>query len=91
VPALKVGICGEHGGEPSSVEFCHRVGMTYVSCSPYMVPVAWLAAAQAEVKEPRRRGHVTPKASRPLLGEVQPKASRANTKRSHAMKRGKKR
>ena len=53
VPSLKVGICGEHGGEPSSVEFCHRVGMTYVSCSPYMVPVAWLAAAQAEVKEPR--------------------------------------
>jgi len=48
-----VGICGEHGGEPSSVEFCHRVGMTYVSCSPYMVPVAWLAAAQAEVKQPR--------------------------------------
>jgi pyruvate,orthophosphate dikinase len=54
IPGLKVGICGEHGGEPSSVEFCHRVGMTYVSCSPYMVPVAWLAAAQAEVKEPRR-------------------------------------
>ena len=53
VPTLKVGICGEHGGEPSSVEFCHRVGMTYVSCSPYMVPVAWLAAAQAEIKEPR--------------------------------------
>jgi len=53
VPTLKVGICGEHGGEPSSVEFCHRVGMTYVSCSPYMVPVAWLAAAQAQVKEPR--------------------------------------
>ena len=53
VPTLKVGICGEHGGEPSSVEFCHRVGMTYVSCSPYMVPVAWLAAAQAEVREPR--------------------------------------
>jgi pyruvate,orthophosphate dikinase len=56
IPGLKVGICGEHGGEPSSVEFCHRVGMTYVSCSPYMVPVAWLAAAQAEVKEPRRPG-----------------------------------
>jgi pyruvate,orthophosphate dikinase len=54
VAGLKVGICGEHGGDPSSVEFCHRVGMTYVSCSPYMVPVAWLAAAQAEVKEPRR-------------------------------------
>ncbi len=86
VPKLKVGICGEHGGEPSSVEFCHRVGMTYVSCSPYMVPVAWLAAAQAEIKDPRRQGagqwqgEVQPKASR-LLGEVQPKASRANTRR----------
>ena len=55
---LKVGICGEHGGEPSSVEFCHRVGMDYVSCSPYMVPIAWLASAQARIKEraskPRR-------------------------------------
>ena len=57
-PKLKVGICGEHGGEPSSVEFCHRVGMDYVSCSPYMVPIAWLASAQARIKEraskPRR-------------------------------------
>ena len=44
---LKVGICGEHGGEPSSVEFCYRVGMNYVSCSPYRVPIARLAAAQA--------------------------------------------
>jgi pyruvate,orthophosphate dikinase len=52
-PDLKIGICGEHGGEPSSVKFCHRVGMTYVSCSPYMVPIAWLAAAQAQIKEPR--------------------------------------
>jgi pyruvate,orthophosphate dikinase len=52
-PDLKIGICGEHGGEPSSVEFCHRVGMTYVSCSPYMVPIAWLASAQAQIKEPR--------------------------------------
>jgi pyruvate, orthophosphate dikinase len=48
---LKVGICGEHGGEPSSVEFCHRAGMDYVSCSPYMVPIAWLASAQARIKE----------------------------------------
>jgi pyruvate, orthophosphate dikinase len=59
-PGLKVGICGEHGGEPSSVDFCHRVGMTYVSCSPYSVPIAWLAAAQAELRAPRpapaRRG-----------------------------------
>jgi pyruvate,orthophosphate dikinase len=48
-PGLKVGICGEHGGEPSSVEFCHRAGLDYVSCSPYRVPVATLAAAQAAV------------------------------------------
>jgi pyruvate,orthophosphate dikinase len=50
-PALKVGICGEHGGEPSSVEFCHRVRMTYVSCSPFMIPIARLAAAHARIKE----------------------------------------
>jgi pyruvate,orthophosphate dikinase len=46
-PDLEIGICGEHGGEPSSVEFCYRVGMNYVSCSPYRVPIARLAAAQA--------------------------------------------
>ncbi|MBC8147908.1 MAG: hypothetical protein H8E98_08000, partial [Bacteroidetes bacterium] len=45
-----IGICGEHGGEPSSVEFCCRVGMDYVSCSPFRVPIARLAAAQAAVK-----------------------------------------
>ncbi len=50
-PNLKVGICGEHGGEPSSVEFCHRVGMNYVSCSPFRVPIARLAAAQAAIKD----------------------------------------
>jgi pyruvate,orthophosphate dikinase len=48
-PDLEVGICGEHGGEPSSVEFCYRVGMNYVSCSPYRVPIARLAAAQAAI------------------------------------------
>ncbi len=53
-PALKVGICGEHGGEPSSVEFCHKVGMNYVSCSPFRVPIARVAAAQAQVKKPRK-------------------------------------
>lgn len=50
-PGLKVGICGEHGGEPKSVEFCHRVGLNYVSCSPYRVPIARLAAAQAVIRE----------------------------------------
>jgi pyruvate, orthophosphate dikinase len=48
-PDLEVGICGEHGGEPSSVEFCYRIGMDYVSCSPYRVPIARLAAAQAAI------------------------------------------
>lgn len=50
-PSLKVGICGEHGGEPSSIEFCHQVGLNYVSCSPFRVPIARLAAAQAALKE----------------------------------------
>lgn len=49
-PDLKVGICGEHGGEPSSVAFCHTVGMNYVSCSPFRVPIARLAAAQAAIR-----------------------------------------
>ena len=49
-PDLKVGICGEHGGDPESVEFCHRVGMNYVSCSPFRVPIARLAAAQAALR-----------------------------------------
>ncbi|MHC5162688.1 MAG: putative PEP-binding protein, partial [Planctomycetota bacterium] len=49
-PKLKVGICGEHGGEPSSIDFCHRAGMNYVSCSPFRVPIARLAAAQAAIK-----------------------------------------
>ncbi len=50
-PDLKTGICGEHGGEPESVKFCHRVGLNYVSCSPYRVVIARLAAAQAVLEE----------------------------------------
>ena len=53
-PDLKLGICGEHGGDPTSVEFCHKVGLNYVSCSPYRVPIARLAAAQAAIKNPRK-------------------------------------
>ena len=52
-PDLHLGICGEHGGDPSSVEFCHRVGLDYVSCSPFRVPIARLAAAQAAIRNPR--------------------------------------
>ena len=51
---LHVGICGEHGGDPSSIEFCHKIGLNYVSCSPYRVPIARLAAAQANIKNPRK-------------------------------------
>ena len=53
-PELHVGICGEHGGDPSSVEFCHKIGLDYVSCSPFRVPIARLAAAQAAIKNPRK-------------------------------------
>ena len=53
-PNIKLGICGEHGGDPSSVEFCHNVGLTYVSCSPFRVPIARLAAAQAAIKDSKQ-------------------------------------
>ena len=53
-PNIKTGICGEHGGDPQSVEFCHNTGLTYVSCSPFRVPLARLAAAQAQIKNPRK-------------------------------------
>lgn len=52
-PNIKLGICGEHGGDPSTIEFCHNIGLTYVSCSPYRVPIARLAAAQANIRNPR--------------------------------------
>lgn len=52
-PELSCGICGEHGGDPSSIEFCHNIGLTYVSCSPFRVPIARLAAAQANIRNPR--------------------------------------
>jgi pyruvate, orthophosphate dikinase len=55
---IKLGICGEHGGEPKSVEFCHRLGLDYVSCSPYRVPLARLAAAQAALKDGSRAEYV---------------------------------
>jgi pyruvate,orthophosphate dikinase len=50
-PGLHCGICGEHGGDPTSVEYCHRLGLDYVSCSPYRVPIARLAAAQAALRK----------------------------------------
>jgi pyruvate,orthophosphate dikinase len=58
-PDLEVGICGEHGGEPSSVAFCYRIGMDYVSCSPYRVPIARLAAAQAAIADDKGESNRT--------------------------------
>lgn len=57
-PKLKLGICGEHGGDPASIDFCHRVGLDYVSCSPYRVPIARLAAAQAQIREKTQGGMI---------------------------------
>jgi pyruvate,orthophosphate dikinase len=54
-PGIKLGICGEHGGDPDSVKFCHRIGLTYVSCSPFRVPVARLAAAQAALEDEAKK------------------------------------
>ena len=52
-PTIKLGVCGEHGGDPFTIEFCHKIGLTYVSCSPFRVPIARLAAAQANIRNPR--------------------------------------
>ncbi|MGD0782333.1 MAG: putative PEP-binding protein, partial [Candidatus Aminicenantales bacterium] len=71
-PTIKLGICGEHGGEPSSVEFCHQIGLNYVSCSPFRVPIARLAAARAALlsappagKPARPRKKAAPKPGKP--------------------------
>ncbi|MBS4033184.1 MAG: pyruvate, phosphate dikinase [Ignavibacterium sp.] len=73
-PDLKVGICGEHGGEPSSVEFCHRVGMDYVSCSPFRVPIARLAAARAVLNESKNK-----KASKKTVKKIIKKTVKAKS------------
>jgi pyruvate,orthophosphate dikinase len=73
-PKLKVGICGEHGGEPSSVEFCHMAGLNYVSCSPFRVPIARLAAAQAAVKESEESGKSKVKSAKKIVKQTAKKA-----------------
>ena len=67
-PDLKMGICGEHGGEPKSVAFCHTLGLDYVSCSPYRVPLARLAAAQATLKDAGVSAHRHRRLSPPRPG-----------------------
>ena len=79
-PKLKIGICGEHGGDPPSVKFCHRVGMDYVSCSPYRVPIARLAAAQAVIEDetlPRSPGASSKARNQPASPGVKQAAKRA--------------
>jgi len=82
---LKVGICGEHGGEPSSVEFCHRVGMDYVSCSPFRVPIARLAAAQAAIRESQttkaKKSRIDKKGSAKLASRKPLRRTRAKASR----------
>ncbi|MGE5402578.1 MAG: pyruvate, phosphate dikinase [Ignavibacteriales bacterium] len=90
-PALKVGICGEHGGEPASVEFCHKANLNYVSCSPFRVPIARLAAARAVIKEGQSKAvtaakpaaktapakKATPAAKKPVLTKAKPAVKKA--------------
>jgi pyruvate,orthophosphate dikinase len=82
-PNLKVGICGEHGGDPSSVEFCHRTNLDYVSCSPFRIPIARLAAAQAALKEKA--------AAKKAASKPKPKAKARSAKKSKTAKQTKKR
>jgi pyruvate,orthophosphate dikinase len=96
-PDLKVGICGEHGGDPSSVKFCHRVGMDYVSCSPFRVPIARLAAAQAVIEEKPAAGAKPARAASPRKngavlrggrGAARPAARRNGSARVKSVKGG---
>jgi pyruvate,orthophosphate dikinase len=85
-PGIKLGICGEHGGDPSSVEFCHDIGLDYVSCSPYRLPIARLAAAQAVLKQ-RKGGSPMAKKATPKK-KAAPKKKVAKKKAPSARKLG---
>jgi pyruvate,orthophosphate dikinase len=85
-PGIKLGICGEHGGDPSSVEFCHEIGLDYVSCSPYRLPIARLAAAQAVLKQRRGDSPMAKKAT--PRKKAAPKAKAAKKKAPSAKKLG---
>jgi len=92
-PHLKVGICGEHGGEAKSVKFCHRAGMNYVSCSPYRVPIARLAAAQAALedkaaaKAPAKKVVASKPAKKVVAKKAAPKAAKKPAKKAPAAKK----
>ena len=86
-PTLKIGICGEHGGEPESVKFCHRVGMSYVSCSPYRVPLAKLAAAQEAAADMAAGKKPAAKKAAPAAKRAAPAAKRAAPAAARAVKK----
>jgi len=81
-PGLKIGICGEHGGDPASVEFCYKAGMNYVSCSPFRVPIAILAAAQAEVKAKKAAASAKPAAKKAAKKSSTKKVAKKAAKKS---------
>jgi pyruvate,orthophosphate dikinase len=84
-PDLKIGICGEHGGEPASVEFCHQAGLNYVSCSPFRVPIARLAAARAVVDEMKARPAA--RKIKTVIKKVKPATKKAKTKKAVTKKK----
>ena len=84
-PDLKIGICGEHGGEPASVEFCHQIGLNYVSCSPFRVPIARLAAARAVVNEMKTKPAA--KKAKTVAKKVKPAAKKAKSKKAAIKKK----
>jgi pyruvate,orthophosphate dikinase len=86
-PNLKVGICGEHGGDPSSVEFCHQIGLDYVSCSPYRVGIARLAAAQASLTEEDNKKATPATKASTHAGRRPPRPVKRSTGRSARKKR----
>jgi pyruvate,orthophosphate dikinase len=86
-PGIKLGICGEHGGDPRSVEFCHQLGLDYVSCSPYRVAIARLAAAQAAIAEADAKPPAAPKKA--VTARVKTVKSAKVSKVSKSMKRTK--
>jgi pyruvate,orthophosphate dikinase len=84
-PDLKIGICGEHGGEPASVEFCHQIGLNYVSCSPFRVPIARLAAARAVVNEKKTKP--VARKAKAVIKKVKPAAKKVKTKKAVVKKK----
>ncbi|HEX5790998.1 MAG TPA: pyruvate, phosphate dikinase [Luteolibacter sp.] len=89
-PNIKLGICGEHGGDPASVNFCHKLGLNYVSCSPYRVPVARLAAAQAAIEEARKAAPAPAKAEKKVAKKAKKAAKKAKKVSKKAAKAAKK-